>query len=165
MEEVKKYGDYGVDKSGNVFSFKFGKERILRTATNKHGYSYVCLYVDGVKTCKKVHRLVAEAFIPNLNNNRDVNHIDGIKSNNRIENLEWCTHAENVSHAFRVLGYKNQGVEYRKKVVVSINKEGNRQEYPSTMEASRKTGVVQSCISRCCLGKRKTAGGYYWKFK
>lgn len=74
-------------------------ERILQNHTNKYGYVYVRLYKDAKGKNIKLHRIVAQAFIENPENKRCVNHIDGNKENNRVENLEWVTHSENMQHA------------------------------------------------------------------
>jgi hypothetical protein len=76
------------------------KGRILRPAIDKKGYKRVAIMVDGKLITLKVHRIVAKAFIDNLNNKPQVNHIDGIKTNNHVSNLEWMNNSENVQHAF-----------------------------------------------------------------
>lgn len=76
------------------------RERILKPATNRHGYSIVVLYINNTQKTISVHRLVARTFIPNPLGKIQVNHIDGIKSNNHVENLEWNTNSENVKHSF-----------------------------------------------------------------
>lgn len=120
MEEewknIKGYeGKYQISNIGNVKSllwwsglFKkfFNKERFLIKTEDNHGYYYVTLCKDNKKKKFLVHRLVAEAFIPNPENKPQVNHIDGNKKNNQINNLEWCTNQENISHALKT-GLKN----------------------------------------------------------
>lgn len=78
------------------------KERILKLFHNKKGYTQVVLYVDKKPYPVKIHRLVAEAFIPNPENKPQVNHIDGNKQNNRVDNLEWCTCKENMEHSYKI---------------------------------------------------------------
>ncbi len=94
-------GLYQVSNTGLVKSLKGRRERILKFSSPR-GYKCVKLYKDG-KVNYLVHRLVAKAFIPNPDNKPDVNHLDGVRSNNNAENLEWCTSSENSLHRCRVL--------------------------------------------------------------
>jgi hypothetical protein len=92
-------GLYKINKSGDVLSFRRFRPRILSAKTNWHGYVCVILYKGDEKKYCSVHRLVAEVFIGNPHMKPHVNHKDGIKSNNNVDNLEWCTHDENMAHA------------------------------------------------------------------
>lgn len=102
---VKDYEDhYKISNLGRVMSINYrgnGRSCILKTNINKNGYEQVRLNVNKVGKNKKVHRLVAEAFIDNPENKKCVNHKDSNKTNNNISNLEWCTHSENTIHAFK----------------------------------------------------------------
>jgi len=105
-----------------------------------------------------VHRLVAEMFIPNPENKPQVNHKDGDKTNNDVSNLEWCTAKENNQHALDTGLIDNE-----KKPVIGM-KDGVGQWFKSQTEASRILGVRQGNISKVCLGRAKTAGGYTWRY-
>lgn len=99
-------GIYQISNFGRVKSLKFGKEKILKTPTNTHNYPSIYLKENGKKKALRVHRLVAQNFLVNDNNYPDVNHIDGNKTNNKIENLEWCNRSQNEFHAYKI-GLKN----------------------------------------------------------
>ena len=103
---------------------------------------------------KRVHRLVAETFIPNPNSYPQVNHIDGDKTNNCVDNLEWVTNLQNRTHAVRM------GLHYSKPVLCVET----GCVYPSGNEAGRQTGYSASGITACCRGKHQTIGGYHWVF-
>lgn len=123
-------------------------------------YSYVCLCVNNKRKSKRVHRLVAEAFIPNPENKSEVNHIDGNKQNNRVDNLEWVTGSENIQH-----GYRMNLCKANKKRVLQYDLQGKFiKEWESTMQIQRQLNYNNSCICYCCLGKKKTAYGYKWQY-
>ena len=95
-------GEYHISSHGRVKSYKCGKERILKPGLIGNGYPMVCIcYSKKKQKCKIIHKLVALAFIPNLDNKPQVNHKDGNKLNNHIDNLEWVTAKENTNHAWR----------------------------------------------------------------
>lgn len=150
--------DYAIDRNGNVYSYK--SDKVLKQGKNHRGYSQVCLTVNGQKLTKKVHRLVAEAFIPRENGKNQVNHKDGNKANNSVANLEWCTNSENQLHAYRKLGKKSNGGGGGKTKVYCVET-GYR--YGSISEASEKTGIFIANISRSCRSGIR-AGGYHWKY-
>ena len=167
--EVWKYitgyeGIYKISSCGNVFSYK--KHRLLSTKPMNKGYNSVRL---GNKSFL-VHRLVAQTFIPNPENKPQVNHKNGIRSDCRVENLEWCTQSENEIHKRKVLCVKGTwlgkyGIEHNRSKPIKQIKNGNIiNVFGSALEAKRKTGIDNSKISLVCTGIRKTAGGYKWEF-
>ena len=93
-------GDYEVSDQGRVRSLKCNKVRIMPHTMQHHGYHAFMIHMNGRAQCRKVHREVALAFIPNPDGLPEVNHIDGNKDNNQVSNLEWVTHQANVRHAF-----------------------------------------------------------------
>lgn len=94
-------GEYRVSSLGRVMSLKGGKVKILNLTYDGKGYAYVGIHKDGAQKKIHVHVLVATAFIPNPENKREVNHKNGNKSDNRVENLEWATSSENRQHALK----------------------------------------------------------------
>lgn len=96
-------GLYQVSNLGNVKSFKKDKNGILlKPGKNTSGYLYVILYKNINKKCITIHRLVMLAFKKNIFNKLEINHINGIKTDNTVENLEWCTCSENIKHAYKI---------------------------------------------------------------
>lgn len=167
-------GKYRVNQFGEVYSVrrtvKFGKATriiggtVLRQRHDTNGYAIVCLCDGrGDKRPKKVHRIVAEAFIPNPGNLPCVNHKDEDKDNNDVSNLEWCTVEYN----------NNYGTHQQRSSLSRINHPKRSKAvrcvetgiiYPSMREAERKTGVNQSQIWHCIKTPHKTARGFHWAF-
>lgn len=137
------------------------KEKILKPFKNNNGYECVDLWNNNHKK-KLVHRLVAEAFIPNPECKLFINHIDGDKTNNKVENLEWCTHSENILHSFRVLGHRTvKGMVMNNKPVKCLD---TGEISASASEAARQKGCSQSNITKVILGERNKAGGLRWSY-
>ena len=164
-------GLYEVSDLGRVKSLNYnhtGTEKILKPRKDTRGYLQVDLCKDGHVKKLKVHRLVAEAFIPNPNNLATVNHKDEVKTNNVASNLEWMSQKDNINygtHNKRMAEAKINHPSLSKKVQMFDNKTGELlATFPSTCEAERVTGIDHSHISKCCKGKYKSAGGYVWKY-
>lgn len=144
------------------------KERILKPGGIK--YLSVELCKNGIHKYHSVHRLVAIAFIPNIYNKPCIDHIDANPKNNRIDNLRWVTHSQNLCN--EITSKRNSERQRNDKEksfpVFQLDLDGNiLKEYPSIREASRQTGIKDIDIRRVCYGLngRKTAGGYKWKLK
>jgi hypothetical protein len=132
------------------------KGRILKQRAQNGGYMLVWLSKqDKKKKASTVHRLVAQAFIENPNNYDFVNHKDGHKENNAVQNLEWCTKSQNTKHA-----YKNNLMRPNGMIKVKCLETGKS--YSSIKEAAHDCGITPICISNMLHGRTKTAGGYTW---
>ena len=185
-KEIKGYeGKYIVSNYGEVISLPRLKQNnskkqyvepkeLSKHISSTNGYVYVLLCGKGKCKNVRLHKLVAEAFIPNPEHKEQVNHIDGDKTNNKVENLEWCNNAENIKHAYRTgLTYYTKGrrdnfekirIDNSKRVV-QMDLSGNEIKIWNSMEeAGKAIGICRSGISECCSGKHRTAGGYRWKY-
>ena len=160
VKEVFGYEDYTIDIFGNVFSKKSNKN--ICQYINNRGYKLVNLCKNGKEVHKFVHRLVAEAFIPNSHNLPFVNHIDENKLNNYVENLEWCSHKYNMNYG--TVATRISKANSRK--IVGIDKDGNKVEFYSPKYAEKELGIPHSNIRNCLYRKRydKYLGGYRWFF-
>jgi hypothetical protein len=137
------------------------RERILKPSSDLAGYLSVELCKEGTGKRILVHRLVAQVFVPNPENKKEVNHINGTKADNRSENLEWNTSSENQLHAFRT------GLEKKStRAVLQCDLQGDLvKEWASATEAAIHTGARKSNICHCCKGRLKSTGGFIWKYK
>lgn len=151
---------YEINSKGEIRSLckRYSKTPIiLKQCIGSKGYKNVTLCKNQKQTTFNVHRLVATVFIPNPNNLPCVNHKDENKLNNDVSNLEWCSYYHNNVYGSRLT--KSATKRSVPVMCVEINKT-----YSSASAVQRETGICQSHISQCCNGKRKTAGGYHWKF-
>jgi len=167
-KEIPNYeGLYEVSNMGRIKSlprkFTIKNDRILKPEKSNKGYWRAVLCKDNRTKHVSVHRLVAEAFITNPDNKPEVNHKNGIKTDGRAKNLEWCTKSENEQHAYRT-GLKN--VNRWKKKVVQLTLDGKLiKVWNSVTEAAKNTGILQPAISLCLTQEnRKQSGGFKWQF-
>lgn len=161
FKEIEGYeGLYEVSNLGNVKSLNYNKtkiERILKAEKDIGGYLRVALRKQGKQKHYKIHRLVAQAFIPNPNNYKQVNHIDEDKTNNAASNLEWCSAKYNSSYGTRThrITKKNS----KQVLFVEVNNI-----YQSAKQIEKEFGFPHQSISKVCTGKRKTYKGLHFKF-
>lgn len=156
------YENYEVSNLGKIRSLNYnrsGEVKELKPNVRTDGYLQVVLCKDGKQKNYYVHRLVAYAFIPNddTENKIEVNHISEVKTDNRVENLEWVTPKQNSNH-----GTHNERMAKAKSKKTICVETGIV--YESAREVERKLGLAHSSISRCCKGKYKTSGGFHWMY-
>lgn len=160
-------GKYQVSNLGRVKSLNYHREHregMVNIRPIWSGYMKCSLGINGRMKTFAVHRLVAKAFVPNPENKPEVNHINGIKSDNRAENLEWTTGSENQRHALRS-GLRRSMVELRNKNEKPCICVETGVEYDSISQAELHTNIAKTNIVACCRGKRRKAGGYTWRYK
>lgn len=170
--KIKDFPNYSVSNTGKVRNDKRNKVKVpVKTNT---GYAKTDLYKDGKRTCRRTHRLVGEAFIPNPENKPEINHKDGNKLNNNADNLEWVTRSENEKHAFdtglaritenhhhgRPKGFKNPnaGLPRTKVRIVETGKV-----YSSVKECARDINGDDRHIHDCLHGRQRTHRGYHFE--
>lgn len=152
-------GLYQVSNLGKIKSTRYDKEIVLKPAVSKDGYCQVVLY-NFSKRSVLVHRMVAISFLDNPNLLPSVNHKDENKQNNCVENLEWCTVLYNNNYGIRNLKIK---INHSISIIATDVLTGKETFFASTIEAS-KFGFDNSCITKCCLKKRNTHKGFYWRY-
>ncbi len=172
-------GLYEISSFGQVKSFYIkqsgrngflGNEpyKIISQRERGKGYLGVLLSKNFAGKTYSVHRLVAEAFIPNPENKPMVNHKNGIKTDNSVTNLEWMTNSENIQHAFNnKLIKSNYGSDHHgARPIIQMDILGNEiNTFETAVSAEKNTGISKSAICYCLKGKTKTSGGFKWKYK
>ena len=164
---IEGFENYTIDENGKVMNTNTGKEKIPCSNYVGNGYLYVDLYKNNKSHKRYLHRLVAQAFLPNPQNKPYVNHKDGNTKNNNATNLEWCTPLENVEHASKTIKTMKQykiANERRKKAVNMIDRfTGSRvATFSSIREAERTMGISASNITACLKGRQKYTKDYSW---
>ena len=156
----------GFRKNGRFF---YVHSKIKKPYLTKFGYYRLRMEKNKHSKHIFVHRLVAEAFIPNPENKPEINHKNGIRTDNRVKNLEWCTQSENNLHSYRKLGRIKVGLKGENnpvsKIVLQIKNGIVIAEFCSVTEAQTKTGIARQSIGKVANKKLKSAGGYKWEWK
>ena len=147
MRDIKGYESlYGITSCGRVYSYR--TKKFLKPWDDGRGYLCVNLSKNGKWKHYKIHRLVADAYLPNPDNLPQVNHIDENKTNNALPNLEWCDASYNINYS-----------QAKKVICVETGII-----YNSITEAAKAVNRSIGNISNCCKGKRKTSAGFHWRY-
>ena len=172
------HGKYVVSSLGRVASIpnpqiatnglKKTKGQILKQTKSSNGYYYISMYdIDGRHIYKAVHRIIAEAFIPNPNEYKQIDHINTVRTDNSIQNLRWCTHEMNQRNPLTRLCHsvnrKGRQISKAKGIVQLLNgrKIGF---YRTSTEAALVLNLCYSMICRCCRGEQKSYAGFEWMY-
>lgn len=152
FKQIKEYPLYSVSNLGRIR--KNSNRKILAPSRKPNGYMQVNLFTgDGRRKKEYVHRLVALTFIPNTHHAPEVNHIDAVRDNNHVSNLEWVTRAENVAKSSVV------------KRLVVVDKDGHSVVYASIGQACEELGLTDTNVSACLGGRQKTHRGYSFRLE
>lgn len=165
-KDVEGYeGLYQVSNLGRVKSLNYkrtGVEQVLIPQNDKDGYSQIGLRKNNKKTTIKIHRLVAIHFLSNPYNLPEVNHINEDKSDNRVENLEWCNHKYNMNYG-TILQRKSEKLSTP---ILQLDEYGELiKKWNGARDVERQTNYFQSNISRCCNGEQKTYYNFKWGYE
>ena len=153
---------YQVSNLGNIKKIWKAKTTICKPSFDSNGYKQIVLTKNKKRKSYKVHKLVALTFLSNFNNYEQINHKDENKTNNCVNNLEWCTRLYNINYGTR----NYRCTKHRLHKVKQINVKTNKivKIYNSLQEAEMETKIKYQNISSCCRNKQNTAGGYIWKY-
>ena len=157
MKDIQGYeGVYAVTSCGKVYSYK--SKKFLSLGKRRDGYLQITLHKNDKQKTYRVHRLVAEAYLPNPEGLPQVNHKDENKENNALPNLEWCDQKYNMNYG---RSKEKAGKALSKPVFcVELNKT-----FDGVRAAARELGLDQSRIGKCCTGKQKTTGGFHFRYQ
>ncbi len=160
--KIPEFENYSIDRYGNIYNDKYGIQ--MKPCPNSCGYLQIGLSVDGKRTQKKIHRILGEIFIPNPDNLPEINHKDGDKLNNSLDNLEWCTGSYNCKHAWEkklkevtptmMKTFSNNGKNTR---ILTIEKQEKIKELKAKGLSGREIGKIIGCskatVNRFLSGK------------
>lgn len=165
MKENEKFwvvkDGYIVLRNGTIFRLNWNKSgKCVEVKQSVNNCGYLQFSCNGITTVS--HRFIAECFIPNPNNFSEINHKNEIKTDNRVENLEWCDRSYNINY-----GTRNKKIaETKPKKVLQFTKDGEFvKEWASLHEIQRQLGFFPTHISNCCKGKYKYAYDHIWRYK
>lgn len=160
------------NKYGSRYNRRYNRQLILKTKSNKQGYLSVFLTKKGLYKCFRVNRLVAEVFIDNPESKPQAHHVNGIKADNRADNLQWMTRSENGKNAV-INGLIKTGKDSPlfgkkhplSKAVFQLTLKGKFiRKFDCISDVTRELGIVRSNITAACTGRYKIAGGFRWKY-
>ena len=156
-KKIDKFDHHECSTEGRIRNTLTGKT--LSPVVSSRGYAEFCLCEFGKRHLVFGHRVVAETFLPKVDGKTFVNHKDGNKLNNNVNNLEWCTSAENTHHAINVLGKNNGGLNKKRVLCIETNTI-----FESTVDAEKQMGISNAWISSICRGEKNSAKGYHFKY-
>jgi hypothetical protein len=156
-KKISEFDDYLISNQGRVYSLI--NRKILKPQINGSGYYHVSLSKSGKSYTKRIHKLVAHIFMTNPLNLSDINHKNGIKTDNNVNNLEWTTSSQNHIHARRILNIQMGGVP---KPIIGINIKTKEKIYFKSMQEAERNGFNEGAISLCCNKRLEKYKGYVW---
>lgn len=152
--------NYFIDREGNLENKDGHKMTFFRS---HNGYDRVKLSVGVKRGMYLVHRIVAETYIPNPEELPIVNHLNSVRHDNRVENLEWTTNSKNQLQRFRKNGHT--GTKRKPVKQICLNTGKVLKVWGSPIDVTKELGIAHQNISKVCRGKRNKAGGYFWKYE